>query len=73
MFVWLFPRHGLSGYANMFILILSGIPLHARVVEPSAAEMMDHIIRLEESHDNQQLDLQFTASFVYGPLLHEQR
>lgn len=57
----------------MFILILSGIPLHARVVEPSAAEMMDHIIRLEESHDNQQLDLQFTASFVYGPLLHEQR
>lgn len=33
-----------------------------------AAEMMDHIIRLEES---QQLDLQFTASFVCGPFLHE--
>lgn len=37
-----------------------------------AAEMMDHIIRLEESQDNQQLDSQFTASFVYGPFLHEQ-
>lgn len=33
--------------------------------------MMDHIIRLEESKDSQQLDLQFTASFVSGPSLHE--
>lgn len=36
-----------------------------------AAEMMDHIIRLEESKDSQQLDLQFTVSFVYGPFLRE--
>lgn len=33
--------------------------------------MMDHIIRLEESEDRLQLNLQFTASFVYGPFLHE--
>lgn len=33
--------------------------------------MMDHIIRLEESKDSQQLELQFTASSVYGPFLHE--
>lgn len=32
---------------------------------------MDHIIRSEESKDSLQLDLQFTASFVHGPFLHE--
>lgn len=33
--------------------------------------MMDHIIRLEESKDSQQLDLQFTAFPMYEPFLHE--
>lgn len=32
---------------------------------------MDHIIRLEKSKDNQQLDLQFTFYFEYGPFLCE--
>lgn len=36
-----------------------------------AAEMMDHIIRSEESKDSRQLDLQFTPSFVHGAFLHE--
>lgn len=30
-----------------------------------AAEMMDHIIRLEEYENSQQLDLQFTVPFFY--------
>lgn len=36
-----------------------------------AAKMMDHIIRLEESKDRLRLDLQFTASIVRRPFLHE--
>lgn len=33
---------------------------------------MDRVIRLEKSKDSQELDLQFTASFEYGPFLHEE-
>lgn len=36
-----------------------------------AAKMMDHIIRSEGRKDSLRLDLQFTASFVHGPFLHE--
>lgn len=67
VFVIFFP-HSLSGLHTWICKHLHINPLWDSLpclgCRAAAAEMMDHIIRLEESKDSRQLDLQFTASFV---------
>lgn len=75
VFVIFFSPHSLSGLHSWICKHLHTNPLWdsfpCLVCRAVTAEMMDHIIRLEESKDSQQLDLQFTAFSMYEPFLHE--